>query len=262
MKTSSGGRSLDVYLAQHRATVDAALERFLPDASTRPYRLHEAMRYSVFGGGKRLRPILALASHELAGGEGDAVLAPAAATELIHTYSLIHDDLPAMDDDELRRGRPTCHVAHGEAMAILAGDGLVTLAFEVLAAGYEETPGLAVEMVGVLARAAGVYGMVSGQVLDLAAERQEERPEDPRALLETIHWRKTGVLLEGCALMGGCAGGASPLVGRQWPSNWSIPTALSTTTCPPWTMTICAGAGPLHTSCSARQWQYSSGMPC
>ena len=126
MKPSRGERSLKTYLSERREAVDAALERFLPSASAPTPKLLEAMRYSVFSGGKRLRPILALTAYELTGGEGDAVLAPACATELIHTYSLIHDDLPAMDDDNTRRGRATCHRAFDEATAILAGDALLT----------------------------------------------------------------------------------------------------------------------------------------
>ena len=125
--------SLESYLAGKREAVERALDGLLPPAGALPVSLHEAMRYSVFSGGKRLRPILAIAAYELAGGEGDAVMAPACATEIVHTYSLIHDDLPAMDDDDVRRGRPTCHKVYGEGTAILAGDGLLTLAFDVVA---------------------------------------------------------------------------------------------------------------------------------
>jgi len=170
MRTTSGERSLKAYLSERREVIDVALERFLPDVSALPRKLHEAMRHSVFSGGKRLRPILALATYELAGGEGDAVLAPACATELIHTYSLIHDDLPAMDDDDTRRGRPTCHRAFDEATAILAGDALLTLAFEIVAREERLTPEMRLSIVAELAAANGLAGMVGGQVADMEGE--------------------------------------------------------------------------------------------
>ncbi len=187
------------YLAEQRAKVDAELDRRLPTAAERPARLHEAMRYSVFAGGKRLRPILCLASTEAAGGAADAALAAAAAIECLHTYTLIHDDLPAMDDDDLRRGRPTSHKVFGEANAILAGDCLLTLAFEILADTPQSGP-LAAE----LARAAGSRGVAGGQYEDLAAEGAPPDPDRVRY----IHEHKTARLIEAACRMGGICAGA------------------------------------------------------
>jgi geranylgeranyl diphosphate synthase type II len=188
------------YLATLRQEVEAALERHLPDADARPARLHAAMRYSLLGGGKRLRPILCLASAEAVGGARAAALRPAVALELLHTYTLIHDDLPAMDDDALRRGQPTLHKKFDEATAILAGDALLTLAFEVLA----HAP-LAAQLVRELAEAAGSRGVVGGQAEDLAAEG---RAPDA-ALLEFIHTHKTGALIRAACRMGARAAGAT-----------------------------------------------------
>ncbi len=204
MKTSSGERSLKAYLSERREAVDAALERFLPSVSARPQRLHEAMRYSVFSGGKRLRPILALTAYELTGGEGDAVLAPACATELIHTYSLIHDDLPAMDDDDTRRGRPTCHKAFDEATAILAGDALLPLAFEIVAREERLTPERRLAVVAELAAANGLAGMVGGQVADMEGEGTAVTVE----AVEFIHLNKTARPLRAAVLVGALAAGA------------------------------------------------------
>jgi geranylgeranyl diphosphate synthase type II len=166
------------------------------------------MRYAVFSGGKRLRPVLALAACEAFGGSIEDVLAPAAALELIHTYSLVHDDLPAMDDDDLRRGRPTAHKAFGEAEAILAGDALLTLAFEVLAT---LPPGDALaarraDAVAVVARRAGCFGMVGGQLADLEAERTPPA----QAPLEWIHRHKTGALISASVELGVLHAGANP----------------------------------------------------
>jgi geranylgeranyl diphosphate synthase type II len=205
MKTSSGERSLKAYLSERREAVDAALERFLPSASVANRKLHEAMRYSVFSGGKRLRPILALTAYELAGGEGDAVLAPACATELIHTYSLIHDDLPAMDDDDTRRGRPSCHKAFDEATAILAGDALLPLAFEIVAREGRLTPGIRLAVVAELAAANGLAGMVGGQVADMEGEGTAVTVE----AVEFIHLNKTARPLRAAVLVGALAAGAS-----------------------------------------------------
>lgn len=206
MKTSSGGRSLKAYLSGRREAVDAALERFLPSASAPTRKLNEAMRYSVFSGGKRLRPILALTAYELAGGEGDAVLAPACATELIHTYSLIHDDLPAMDDDDTRRGRPTCHKAFDEATAILAGDALLPLAFEIVAREGRLTPERRLAVVAELAAANGLAGMVGGQVADMEGEGTAVTIE----AVEFIHLNKTARPLRAAVLVGALAAGAPP----------------------------------------------------
>ncbi len=206
MKTSSGERSLKAYLSERREAVDAALERFLPSASAPTPKLLEAMRYSVFSGGKRLRPILALTAYELTGGEGDAVLAPACATELIHTYSLIHDDLPAMDDDDTRRGRPTCHKAFDEATAILAGDALLPLAFEIVAREGRLTPERRLAVVAELAAANGLGGMVGGQVADIEGEGTAVTVE----AVEFIHLNKTARPLRAAVLVGALAAGAPP----------------------------------------------------
>ena len=162
---------LGSYMKQRMAAVDAALDRFLPPESERPESLHKAMRYSVFAGGKRLRPVLVIAGAEAVGGSAERVMPTACALELIHTYSLVHDDLPAMDNDDFRRGVPTNHKVFGEATAILAGDALQALAFEVLA--HEDThgdPAVRVQLVTGLAQAIGPHGMVAGQMVDMEAE--------------------------------------------------------------------------------------------
>jgi len=195
------------YLADHKRLVDETLKSLLPEPSGPAETVLEAMCYAVTAGGKRLRPIVALAACEACGGAVSDVLEPAAAVELIHTYSLIHDDLPAMDDDDLRRGRPTVHRAFGEAEAILAGDALQALAFEVLAtrpAGVDRSHRRN-EAVRVLAVGAGVAGMVGGQMADLEAERA---PVDA-AGLEWIHRRKTGALLAASAELGAIHAGAT-----------------------------------------------------
>ena len=197
-------RDLGEYLGRRREVVDAALERFLPTVDTPPVPLHEAMRYSVFSGGKRLRPILAIAAFDLSGGSGEAVLAPACATELVHTYSLIHDDLPAMDNDDVRRGRPTCHRAFGEAVAVLAGDALLTLAFEIVARGPSLPPDARLAIIEELARASGSTGMVGGQAADVGAEGLVPTVES----VEFIHARKTAAPLAAAVVVGGLAAGA------------------------------------------------------
>lgn len=189
--------SLEQYFKERRALIDRALDERMPLATTRPTVLHEAMRYSVFSGGKRLRPVLCLAACEAVGGNVQDALIPACAIELLHTYTLIHDDLPAMDNDKLRRGKPTCHVKFGEANAILAGDALLTMAFAWLA----DTPLLAKE----LAQAAGSEGVVGGQVEDLAAEGQT--PDEETLLY--IHRNKTAKLFRAAARIGGFAGNAT-----------------------------------------------------
>lgn len=195
--------------------VEAGLDRYLTTSADCPPRLEEAMRYSVEAGGKRLRPVLVLMACEACGGEIDDAVPAAVAIEMIHTYSLIHDDLPAMDDDDLRRGRPTNHKQFDEATAILAGDGLLTLAFHVLARNIQPAE-VAVSCVADLASAAGVEGMVGGQMADLQAEQGEEpsaegREQSGSALgsqlsalsqLEAIHLRKTGRLLRSSLTMG------------------------------------------------------------
>ena len=184
------------FAATWRPRVEAALDQLLPAEDEAPTELHRAMRYAMFPGGKRLRPILALVAARCSGGDPERALVPAAALELVHTYSLVHDDLPCMDDDALRRGRPTTHVAFGEATALLAGDALLTLAFEAVAAAGGDA-------VRALARAAGALGMVGGQVGDLAAEG---RAVD-LTQLEWIHDRKTGALIVASLEVGLRAGG-------------------------------------------------------
>jgi geranylgeranyl diphosphate synthase type II len=195
---------LNAYLAAARQTIDAALDRCLPPATERPARLHQAMRYSVLGGGKRLRPILCLASAEAVGGAAAAALLPAVALEFLHAYTLIHDDLPAMDDDDLRRGQPTLHKAFDEATAILAGDALLTFAFEVLARAAAPAPCAPGQLVLELAEAAGSRGVVGGQAEDLAAEGC---PPDA-GWLDYIHLHKTGKLLRAACRLGALSAGA------------------------------------------------------
>ena len=189
--------AVTAFFAQARQQVDEELGRILPPASLAPQRLHEAMRYPVFAGGKRLRPSLLLATVSSLGGDESAALPVAAALELVHTYSLVHDDLPAMDDDDLRRGQPTCHVAYDEATAILVGDALLTLAFETLAAHPEAC--------AEVARAIGSRGMIAGQALDLAAAGGDVNA----ALLEDIHRLKTGALISASVVCGGLLSQAS-----------------------------------------------------
>ncbi len=197
-------RDLRGYLAERREVVEAALDRFLPAADAPPSRLHEAMRYSVFSGGKRLRPILALTSFELVGGAGEGVLSGACATELVHTYSLIHDDLPAMDDDDTRRGRPSCHMAFDEATAILAGDALLTLAFETVARDDSLPAERRLAVLSELAAANGSDGMVGGQVADLSGEGETQTLQ----AVEYIHTHKTAKPLRAAVTIGALAAGA------------------------------------------------------
>jgi geranylgeranyl diphosphate synthase type II len=191
------------FLEEARRRVDDALVRLLPDAAgpdapACPPRLAEAMRYSLTAGGKRLRPLLCLLAAEAAGADPAEALPAACALEMVHTYSLIHDDLPAMDDDDLRRGHPTCHRAFDEATAILAGDALLTLAFEVVARHVRPAEA-ALECVRVLAEASGPEGMVGGQMADLEAESRDDATVEG---LEAIHRRKTGALLRASLRMG------------------------------------------------------------
>lgn len=189
-----------------RTLVNSRLEKYIEQAPGIPPRLQEAMAYSLLAGGKRLRPILVLLACEACGGTVEAALPAACAIEMVHTYSLIHDDLPAMDNDDLRRGRPTNHVVFGEALAILAGDGLLTLAFEVLA-GNVSPAETAATCCADLARAAGMAGMVGGQVADLEAEGRTVASLEE---LEAIHRRKTGALLASSLTMGARIAGANP----------------------------------------------------
>jgi geranylgeranyl diphosphate synthase type II len=220
---------LHEYMESRQALVEARLREVVPQT---PGPLAEAMSYSLLAPGKRLRPLLVLMACEAGGGRDEQALPAACAVEMIHTYSLIHDDLPAMDDDALRRGQPTCHKKFGEALAILAGDALLTLAFQVLAEGYP--PATAAAACAALARGSGAAGMVGGQVLDLAAEKQwgksdpdfstlmpgdESKPtfstlaplRSPLAALEEIHALKTGALFRSCLQLGALAAqGESP----------------------------------------------------
>jgi len=186
---------------------DQTLEALIPAAETVPASIHGAMRHSVFAGGKRLRPVLAIQSAvAVAGVVPPGIGKLAAALEMLHTYSLIHDDLPALDNDDLRRGKPTCHVVFGEAIAILAGDALQTQAYEVLAS-LDCPPAATIEIIRLIAQATGtVDGMIGGQVLDLEGEHQKPTP----ALVEAIHRAKTGALIRVSVLTGGIFAGASP----------------------------------------------------
>jgi geranylgeranyl diphosphate synthase type II len=199
-------RDLAEIMAERRALVDAALERWLPPADHPPSTIHEAMRYSVFAGGKRLRPMLALFGCEAVGGKLEDAMPAAVALEMIHTYSLVHDDLPAMDDDDFRRGRPTCHKIYGEAIAILAGDALLTHAFQVLAdpAATGVPAARRLQIIAEISVAAGSVGMVGGQTMDIQAEGKALDP----AMLLTLHSKKTGALLRASLRVGGLAGGA------------------------------------------------------
>jgi geranylgeranyl diphosphate synthase, type II len=211
---------LDRWLDARRALVEAALDRALTPSGGAPAGVLEVMRYSVFAGGKRLRPLLVLAAAEaVAHRQGtderaaqDVALPAACAVELIHTYSLVHDDLPAMDNDTLRRGRPTAHVVYGEGAAILAGDALLTEAFAVLAragGGPADVPGRRLAAVLEIAEAAGAAGMVGGQALDLEAAQPGAAPFDT-ARLQDMHARKTGALLTASAVAGALLAGGTP----------------------------------------------------
>ncbi len=200
--------SVDVKLMKKEAAelTDRALEELLPSVETVPASIHGAMRHSVFAGGKRLRPLLAYqAAVTIAGALPKGIERLGAALEMLHTYSLIHDDLPALDNDDLRRGKPTCHVAFGEAIAILAGDALQTRAFEVLS-GLDSAAAATVQMIGLIANAVGtVEGMIGGQVLDLESEHLKPTPE----LVMAIHRAKTGALIRVSVVAGGVYAGAA-----------------------------------------------------
>jgi farnesyl diphosphate synthase len=195
--------ALDDFLARARERVERALDRLLPPATEPPERLHAAMRYAVLGGGKRLRACLVYAAGAAVGAADDDLDAPACALELIHAYSLVHDDLPAMDDDDLRRGKPTCHRAYDEATAILAGDALQTLAFATLAAGPRPSlgPQRRLAMVARLTEAAGSLGMTGGQAIDLGAVGRRLT----LAELQDMHARKTGALIRAAVALGALA---------------------------------------------------------
>ncbi len=193
-------------IKQGAELTDSALEELLPSVEMAPASIHSAMRHSVFAGGKRLRPVLVMqAGIAIAGAMPKGIERLGAAIEMLHTYSLIHDDLPALDNDDLRRGKPTCHKAFGEAIAILAGDGLQTRAFEVLA-GLQVPPAATVHILGLIANAVGtVDGMIGGQVLDL----ESEHLKPTAALVEAIHRAKTGALIRVSVVAGGVYAGAT-----------------------------------------------------
>ncbi len=199
----------DTLLETLRRHVDEALDRALPPPSDWPATIHEAVRYSLFAGGKRVRPLLVLAAGRAVGGSDEDLMPLACAVEMIHTYSLIHDDLPAMDNDDLRRGKPTSHKVFGEAMAILAGDALLTRAFHVLAEVPDDSDATRVRRrlatIAILGEAAGTTGLIGGQVDDLEAEGKVISPED----LERLHRAKTGALLSACVRGGAVLGGGT-----------------------------------------------------
>jgi geranylgeranyl diphosphate synthase type II len=201
---------LTSYINQKSQMIDASLEKMLQDSNASKTLL-EAMKYSLMAGGKRIRPVLCLAACEAVGGVPEDALTAACALEMIHTYSLIHDDLPAMDDDELRRGKPTCHIAFDEATAVLAGDALLTLAFEVLSSDYLDDGNQAaqwLQAIRLISKAAGYQGMIQGQMLDIASEGLKLSADE----LETMHRLKTGALIEASLACGALLGGAD---GRQ-----------------------------------------------
>ena len=197
------------YLQEKKEIVDSALEKYFPKEVEFPTSLHQAIRHSLYAGGKRIRPILSIAAFEAAGGKGDGVVPFACALEMIHTYSLIHDDLPAMDDDDYRRGKPTCHKVFGEALAILAGDGLLTEAFRLMTdrSAWDHLIGderLVLDMIHEVAQAAGISGLVAGQVVDIESEGKEvDLPT-----LQYIHTHKTGALILVSIQLGARLGGA------------------------------------------------------
>jgi len=212
MKTSSevsspiAGAEISKKLAQYRGLVEARLEKLVPEESAEPKGVHSAIRWSLFAGGKRFRPLLLLAAGEAFGAETDRLLNTACALELIHTYSLIHDDLPSMDDDDLRRGRQTAHKRFGEATAILAGDALQALAFQAIAEDEKLEPQVCAQVVREVARAAGTpVGMVAGQAFDLEAESRDVSGNE----LERIHRHKTGALVTCAARCGAIIAGAT-----------------------------------------------------
>lgn len=195
---------LDRYLAERRAMVEAGLETHLPPGNTRPAVLHQAMRYAVLAGGKRIRPILCMAACEAAGGRPEQAHLPGLAIEILHTYTLVHDDLPCMDDDSLRRGKPTTHVQFGEANALLAGDALLTLAFEWISTVPVPPPYPAGQICRELAVGAGSQGVIGGQVEDLAAEGKQPDAD----LVDYIHINKTAALIRASTRIGAICAGA------------------------------------------------------
>jgi geranylgeranyl diphosphate synthase type II len=205
--TGTTTQTLPEFIASYRPEIERALRQAVPKATVRPQVLHKAMRHSLFAGGKRLRPLLVLAAAHACGGKPAHALPLAAAVECLHTFSLVHDDLPCMDDDDLRRGVPTCHVEFGEAVALLAGDALQALAFELTASHPGTTRHPSGAMVKELAMAAGSLHLVGGQVLDMEAEG---RAKTTLAQLKAIHLGKTAALLTACLRLGGMSANATP----------------------------------------------------
>ena len=215
---------LKSYISQKNQIVESSLEKIIQDSQLSP-TLVKAMKYSLMAGGKRIRPVLCLAACEAVGGEPEDALTAACALEMIHTYSLIHDDLPAMDDDELRRGQASCHIAFGEATAILAGDALLTLAFEVLSAADSndgKQASRSLQVIRLIARAAGYQGMIQGQMLDIASEGLKLSATE----LETMHRLKTGALIETALACGALLGGADQQQ-RGWLSDYACKIGLA-----------------------------------
>ncbi|MBI3306307.1 MAG: polyprenyl synthetase family protein [Candidatus Omnitrophica bacterium] len=193
----------EVYFKHYLALIEKKLEEMLPPASQYPSVIHEAMRYAVLGTGKRFRPVLVLAAVEACGGNIEEALIPACSLEFIHSYSLVHDDLPALDNDDARRGQPTCHKQFGEDMAILAGDGLLTLALQIL--GWVEPPKRALRLLAEISTSAGTYGMIGGQVADLI----ESKSDVDLPMLDYISTHKTGKLIKASVVCGAIVAGAS-----------------------------------------------------
>ncbi|MBM4338575.1 MAG: polyprenyl synthetase family protein [Deltaproteobacteria bacterium] len=200
---------IKTYLLEKKEIVERALENYLPRQAEKggddeyPVSLRQAMRHSLFSGGKRIRPILSIAAYEAVGGKGDKILPFACALEMIHTYSLIHDDLPAIDNDDYRRGNPTCHKVFGEAMGVLAGDGLLTEAFRLMTLVSTDHPEIVVHVIQEIAQASGISGMVGGQVADIESEGKEIK----LPMLQYIHTRKTGALITVSVRTGAKLGG-------------------------------------------------------
>ncbi len=199
---------LKTYLKERQALVNKALQRFLPSVRIFPGQIHEAMRYSVLGEGKRIRPILALAACEAVGGKGKEALPAACALELIHAYSLVHDDLPSMDNDDFRRGKPSCHKQFGEALGILTGDALLTHSFFLLSQGHRD-PAVRIKIIQEVSQAIGTQGMIGGQVVDVGVHNGSHGPA-----IEKVHAMKTGALIAASVRVGALCGRAAPQVYR------------------------------------------------
>ncbi|MEZ8221266.1 farnesyl-diphosphate synthase [Candidatus Fervidibacteria bacterium JGI MDM2 JNZ-1-D12] len=211
MKVETETAELMNRLEECRRKVDAALDEWMPKADEIPSVLHEAMRYSVFAGGKRLRPFLVLESCKVVGGDEEKALPAACAVEVLHTYTLVHDDLPSMDNDDFRRGKPTCHKVFGEGIAVLCGDALQTFAFELMATKLPErgVPAeVALKCIAVLAQATGSKWLVGGQALDITEQAKGYSDRSPEKVL-LIHERKTAALIRACCVIGGLIGNAT-----------------------------------------------------